>query len=170
MTSVHSAPADSGEDALVGQVDEVLRASRAIVGIVAASLAGIEEVVTVPQLRVLVMVHTRGPLNLGAVAAGLAVNPSNASRTCDRLIHAGLLDRRESAVDRRNITLTLTPAGQRLVDKVIKRRREEIERVLRTMPPGERSAVGAAMAAFASAAGEPEDEARVLALMWPPTT
>lgn len=170
MTSVHGAPADGDEDALAGQVDEVLRASRAIIGIVAASLAGVEEVVTVPQLRVLVMVHTRGPLNLAAVAAGLAVNPSNASRTCDRLIHAGLLDRRESAVDRRNITLTLTAAGQRLVDKVTNRRREEIERMLRTMTPGERSAVGAAMAGFASAAGEPEDEARALALMWPPTT
>ncbi|RWA18908.1 hypothetical protein MELE44368_04515 [Mycolicibacterium elephantis DSM 44368] len=165
-----TAPTDSGEDALVGQVDDVLRASRAMVGIVAASLAGVEEVVTVPQLRVLVMVHTRGPLNLAAVAAGLAVNPSNASRTCDRLIQAGLLDRRESAVDRRNITLTLTPAGKRLVDKLTKRRRGEIERVLRTMSPAERSAVGAAMAAFASAAGEPEDESRFLALMWPRTT
>ncbi len=170
MTSVPGAPADGDENALAGQADEVLRASRAIIGIVAASLAGVEEVVTVPQLRVLVMVHTLGPLNLAAVAAGLAVNPSNASRTCDRLINAGLLDRRESAVDRRNITLTLTPAGQRLVDKVTKRRREEIERVLRTMTPGERSAVGAAMAGFASAAGEPEDEAGVLALMWPPAT
>lgn len=170
MTSVPTAPTDSGEDALAGQVDDVLRASRAIVGIVAASLAGVEEVVTVPQLRVLVMVHTRGPLNLAAVAAGLAVNPSNASRTCDRLIQAGLLDRRESPVDRRNITLTLTPAGKRLVDKLTKRRRGEIQRVLRTMSPAERSAVGAAMAAFASAAGEPEDESRLLALMWPRTT
>lgn len=116
------------------------------------------------------MVHTRGPLNLAAVAAGLAVNPSNASRTCDRLIQAGLLDRRESPVDRRNITLTLTPAGKRLVDKLTKRRRGEIERVLRTMSPAERSAVGAAMAAFASAAGEPDDESRLLALMWPRTT
>ncbi|MGE2690446.1 MarR family winged helix-turn-helix transcriptional regulator [Mycolicibacterium pulveris] len=169
MTSMHSAPADSGEDALVAQVDEVLRASRAIVGIVATSLAGVDEVVTVPQLRTLVMVHTRGPLNLGAVAAGLGVNPSNASRTCDRLIQAGLLDRRESTVDRRNITLSLTAAGRRLVEKVTKRRRKEIERVLSTMTPGERSAVGAAMAAFASAAGEPEDEARLLALMWPAT-
>lgn len=170
MTSVPDTPTDSSEDALAGQVDEVMRASRAIVGMVAASLAGVEELVTVPQLRVLVMVHTRGPLNLGAVAAGLAVNPSNASRTCERLIQAGLLNRRESAVDRRNITLTLTPAGQRLVDKLTQRRREEIERVLRTMTPAERSAVGAAMGAFASAAGEPEDEAQLLALMWPRTT
>lgn len=111
----------------------MLRASRALVGIAAASLAGIDEVVAVPQLRVLVMVCTRGPLNLAAVAADLAVNPSNASRTCDRLLHAGLLDRRESPIDRRHITLTLTPGGRRLVEKVTKRRRTAIERVLRTM-------------------------------------
>ena len=41
-----------------------------------------DNVVTVPQFRGFVMLHTRGPLNLAAVAAGLDVNPSNASRTC----------------------------------------------------------------------------------------
>jgi DNA-binding MarR family transcriptional regulator len=52
------------------------------------------------------------------VAGALDVNPSNASRTCDRLMKAGLLDRRESPDDRRNVTLTLTEAGTWLVDKV----------------------------------------------------
>ena len=64
------------------QIDAVLRASRALVGIAADSIADVDDVVTVPQFRVLVMLHTRGPLNLAAVAAGLDVNPSNASRMC----------------------------------------------------------------------------------------
>ncbi|HYB35023.1 MAG TPA: MarR family transcriptional regulator, partial [Mycobacterium sp.] len=94
--------------------------------------------VTVPQLRVLVMVDTKGPLNLAAVAASLGVNPSNASRICDRLIRAGLLDRQEAPDDRRSITLSLTGAGRRLVNKMMKHRRTSIIRVLRDMDPDDR--------------------------------
>ena len=99
------------------QIEAVSRASRALVGIAASSIASVVDDVTVPQWRVLVMVDTRGPLNLAAVAAGLDVNPSNASRICDRLIKAGWLDRQESPTDRRNITLSLTADGRRLVDQ-----------------------------------------------------
>ncbi len=135
-------------------------------GIAATSIAGIEDSVTVPQFRVLVMLYTRGPLNLAAVAAGLDVNPSNASRTCDKLIKAGLVDRRESAVDRRHITLTLTAAGRRLVATVTKRRRAAIERILRTMTAAERDTLAEALAGFASAAGEPTVDENLLTL-WP---
>jgi DNA-binding MarR family transcriptional regulator len=151
------------------QVDAVLRASRALVGIAATSLAAVEDVVTVPQWRVLVLIYTRGPLNLASVAAELAVNPSNASRTCDRLTRAGLLDRRESEVDRRNITLTLTAAGRRLVQKVTRQRRTAIEKVLRGMPAAAREGLADALAEFAAAAGEYTDDGPVVAALWPPT-
>jgi DNA-binding MarR family transcriptional regulator len=150
------------------QIDAVLRASRALVGIAATSIADVEDVVTVPQFRVLVMLFTRGPLNLAAVAAGLDVNPSNASRTCDRLLKAGLLDRRESADDRRNVTLTLTDAGRQLVDSVTKHRRVAIERVLRNMSAPARERLAKALSAFATAAGEPLED-NLLTLFWHPT-
>ncbi|OBF14806.1 MarR family transcriptional regulator [Mycobacterium kubicae] len=137
------------------QIDAVLRATRAMVGIAAASIAEVDDTVTVPQLRVLVMVDTRGPLNLAGVAAGLGVNPSNASRICDRLIKAGLLNRQEAADDRRNITLTLSAAGRQLVDKVIEHRRTAIIRVLGDMEPEDREALKTALDRFATAAGEP---------------
>ena len=148
------------------QIDAVLRASRALVGIAAASIAAVDDDVTVPQLRVLVMVDTKGPLNLAAVAAGLRVNPSNASRTCDRLIRAGLLDRQDLPDDRRNITLSLTDAGRRLVNKVIEHRRTAIIRVLRDMDPDDRELLTTALDRFATAAGEPlaHDAVR---LIWP---
>jgi DNA-binding MarR family transcriptional regulator len=151
------------------QVDAVLRASRALVGIAAASLAGVDEVVTMPQFRALMLVSTRGPLNLAAVAAALDVNPSNASRTCDRLIKAGLLDRRESPVDRRNVMLTLTPAGRRLVGKVTRRRRAAIERVLAEMTSSQRDALAEALSVFAAVAGEPDVDTDILTPVGPPT-
>ncbi|MFY9917275.1 MAG: MarR family transcriptional regulator [Mycobacterium sp.] len=151
-----------------GEIDAVLRASRALVGIAAASIADVEDVVTVPQFRVLVMLYTRGPLNLAAVASGLDVNPSNASRTCDRLLKAGLLDRRESPDDRRNVALTLTDAGRRLVDTVTKHRRAAIEQVLHNMSAPERERLAKALSAFATAAGEPPED-NLLTLVWHPT-
>lgn len=169
MTSPRKAR-NRGSELQPDHVDAVVRASRALVGIAAASMAGIDDVVTVPQFRVLVMIDTRGPMNLAAVAAELDVNPSNASRTCDRLIKAGLLDRRASEVDRRNIALTLTPAGRRLVDKVTRRRRAAIARVLRKMDAADRAALADALTAFGEAAGEPVDHASVLTLLWPATS
>jgi DNA-binding MarR family transcriptional regulator len=137
------------------QIEAVMRASRALVGITAASIAEVDDIVTVPQLRVLMMIATRGPMNLVSAAAGLSVSAPNASRICDRLLKAGLLDRREDANDRRNITLTLTDDGRVLIDRVVRHRRTAIRRVLRNMSARERESLAAALDSFAAAAGEP---------------
>lgn len=129
--------------------------ARALVGIVAESIADVDDVVTVPQLRILMMITTRGPMNLGAVAAGLDVSSPNASRICDRLLRAGLLNRAEDPSDRRNIMLTLTKDGQNLVDRVTRHRRTAIKRILSAMSAAERESLAGAMRIFATAAGEP---------------
>lgn len=165
-----SLPRDArGDRPSIEHVDAVLRASRALVGIAAASMSGIDDIVTVPQFRVLVIIFSRGPSNLAAVADELEVNRSNASRICDRLIKAGLLQRRESSVDRRQVTLTLTAPGRQLVERVNRRRRSAIERVLRDMPDAEREVLATALAAFAAAAGESADDAAARTLLWPKT-
>jgi DNA-binding MarR family transcriptional regulator len=140
------------------QVDAVMRASRALVGITAASIAEVDDRVTVPQLRVMMMIATRGAMNLVAVAAGLGVSSPNASRICDRLLKAGMLDRREDLEDRRHVTLTLTADGDALVAELIRHRRNAIRRILRTMTPREREDLAIVMNGFADAAGEPLGE------------
>jgi DNA-binding MarR family transcriptional regulator len=136
-------------------LDAVMRASRVIAGIVAESVAQAGDVVTMPQLRVLVLVATRSQVNASAVAAALDVHPSNATRLLDRLVQAGLLDRREAAADRRNIELNLTEDAVRLVDSVMEHRREALARVLRQMGSTERRRLTAALEDFSDAAGEP---------------
>jgi DNA-binding MarR family transcriptional regulator len=148
------------------QVDAVQRASRALVGIAAAATAAVDATVTVPQLRVLVLLDTRGPLNLAGVAAALGVNPSNASRICERLIKVGLVNRQESPLDRRNITLSLTDDGRRLINKVTRHRRAAITRVLRDMDPDDRELLTTALDRFATAAGEPTPD-DAITMVWP---
>lgn len=140
------------------QVEAVLRASRVLVGITAASIAEVDEVVTVPQLRVMMMLATRGPLNLLGVAGGLGVAPSNASRICDRLLKLGMIDRRDDPADRRQLELTLTAEGSALIDRVVRHRRTAIRRILRKMEPDQRDRLAAALDSFATAAGEPVEE------------
>jgi DNA-binding MarR family transcriptional regulator len=122
-------------------------------------VAAVDDVATLPQLRVLAMVSNRGPLNLGAVATGLVVHPSNATRAVDRMVGAGLLSRSDDPTDRRNLVLELTPAGQALVDKVMNERRSAIAKILNRMPASRRRALVPVLRSFAIAAGEVPAEA-----------
>ena len=147
------------------EVEAVLGATRLLVAITARSVAEVDDVVTLPQLRVLVMVHSRGPLNLGSVARGLGVHPSNATRVCDRLVNAGLLHRSDDPTDRRNLLLRLTAGGRELVDGVMDRRRTAIGDVLRQMPAEQRATLVPVLQSFARAGGEVPDS-EVWALGW----
>lgn len=140
-------------------VEAVMAAARVLVAVSARSVAGVDDVVTLPQLRVLVMIAGREALNLGAVAQGLGVHPSNATRLVERLVVAGLVDRRDDPNDRRNLVLALTAEGRRLLDQVMEHRRAAIREILGRMPAGRRRALVPVMRAFADAGGETPDDA-----------
>ena len=119
-------------------VESLVGASRLLTAVIARSLARVETTVTTPQLRVLVLLGSRGAVNLSTVAQGLGVNPSNASRTCEQLVVAGLVSRQEDPVDRRQVVLGLTGAGEALVRVSMDHRRAIFERLVRAMPAEER--------------------------------
>ncbi len=147
------------------EVEAVMLAARLLVAVSARSVAAVEDVVSLPQLRVLVMVSSRGPLNLGAVAAGLGVHPSNATRAVDRLVVAGFLSRTDDPTDRRNLVLELTPQGKGLVERVMDDRRAAIAGILERMPPSRRRALVPVLRSFAAAGGEVDVDA-VWSLGW----
>ena len=156
----------TGASDVAGQADAVMRAARVLVGIIARSITEVEQEVSIPQFRVLVMIATRGSLNLGEVAEGLGVHPSNATRTVERLVVAGLIERAENPADRRYLVLRLTPQGQDIVERVMAYRRAAIGSVLDDMPGARRQALASALSAFAEAAGETShgEDAYVLGL------
>ena len=135
----------------------VLAGTQVIGSLIAESISQVETEVTMPQLRVLMLAATQAPLNLLSVAADLGVHPSNATRTCDRLVRAGLLDRRTSERDRRHLAMTLTPAGRRLVDRVLSYRRRHVQRLLEKMSSADRAALVRSLAALADAADADTD-------------
>jgi DNA-binding MarR family transcriptional regulator len=147
------------------QIEAVMLATRVLVAVTAQSLASVEHLITLPQLRVLVVIASRGPLNLTAVAQGLGVHASNATRLCDKLVEAALIQRSEDPADRRNLVLRLTAAGYQLVQGMTDQRRAAIATILAKMPPELRDDLVPVLRGFAQAAGE-ITEKQVWALGW----
>lgn len=157
-------PVSTTKDTLLEtQVEAALAASRVFVAIVVASTDEVEPVVSVRQLRTLVVLVEHDKLNLAALADRLGVHPSNATRLCDRLVEAGLVRRVQADHDRRQVELTATPTGRSLVERLMDRRRLALERVLAAMPAGERASVAAALRTFAVAGGETDSAGTFLA-------
>ena len=136
-------------------VDAVMRASRALVGITVRALGSVSDEVTLPQLRTLVVVSLQGEQTVSALAERLDVHASTMTRMCSRLVNRGLVERKPSALDRREVVIALTQEGQRLVDEVMDKRRREIDAIVRNMSIDDRERVVNALDLFSRAADGP---------------
>src|SRR3954452_21323566 len=69
------------------------------------------------QLRALTVLQENSGVNLNDLAQVMGVTVSTTSRLVARLVAAGLVDRKPSPQTRREIRLTLTPAGRGRVQR-----------------------------------------------------
>jgi DNA-binding MarR family transcriptional regulator len=147
--------AASAAEVLEGQaevVDAVLAASRVFVAVASNALAGLTPEVTLPQFRALVLLEARGAMTVADLAVELGVAPSTASRMCDRLVAKKLVRRTVDRTDRRRMRLTLQAAGRALIAASTKRRKQQIARLLKTIPVTERLQLSAALQMLVAAA------------------
>lgn len=142
------------EDSPDAITDALLTASRLLVAMSARSIARVDETITVTQFRTLVILSTRDPVNLATLAGLLGVAPSTTGRMVDRLVSAGLIDRRPHPESRRELVVELTSRGHEVVRRVTAYRRDEIASVVQRMPPRERHGLVRALVAFTDAGGE----------------
>jgi DNA-binding MarR family transcriptional regulator len=138
-----------------GDISQLMLASRAILGAAVRALGSVDASISVPKMRVLVLLWTGEPLNLSAVAEGLGVNASNASRTCDRLVTAGCVHRGEDVADRRQVELTLTDRGRALVEALMRRREHELAAIVARMTELDRRRLMTSLEPFNRAASSP---------------
>ena len=125
-------------------------------GIAVRSIAAVEDEVTLVQYRALVLLATRGDQNVSDLAEALGIHPSTATRLCDRLVAKDLVERATSIESRREIRLSLAPAGRGVVRAVSARRRKEVTQIVERLPRDERQRLRAVFKLFAEAAGEAE--------------
>lgn len=113
-------------------------------GLLALSLQASAELpgrLSLTQLRALAETEKAGPCTLGALADTLLISTSSASRLVDRLVAAGVLDRRTSDLNRREVSLRVTAAGQRLLRRHEAARRHVFADLLRELKPTEARAL-----------------------------
>ncbi|MEJ8651021.1 MarR family transcriptional regulator [Streptomyces sp. MS1.AVA.3] len=159
----HGAPRPAGAAAPGEDLDHdvekviaaVLTASRLLVGISARALGRLAPSLTLPQLRALVVLDGQGPVKLAALAGALNVNPSTAMRMVDRLEAAGSVTRQAHPANRREVVLSLTDEGRRLVERVLADRHTEIAGIVARLPAAQRAGLIDSLRALTDAAGEP---------------
>lgn len=135
-------------------VETLLMAGRAMVALAARTLADVDDEVTLPQSRALIVLASRGPQRVTDIAADLGVAPSTATRMCDRLTRKGLIHRYRSAVNRREVLLSLTPSGKDLIRKLSQRRRDGLSLLVAPIPEESYIHIVQALQRFGSDAGE----------------
>jgi len=118
-----------------GQVDDFLASAHILAAAVREVLEQrlVDRVVTgritAAQVKLLQLVAITEEYTLSEVASFLDVSNAAASKGVDRLVRLGLLRRAEDTVDRRNIHLSLTPAGRRLVKQHESARRAKLDQI-----------------------------------------
>lgn len=149
----------------VEDVDAVLEACRSLVAISAWSVETVADQVDLVQLRVLVVLATRGAVSLKDVADAGHLHLSRASRACERLVGKNLITRSDDPEDRRVLQLRLTRAGEAVVRTVMDARREAVAPVLAAMSATRRTELVRSLRAFAAVSGE-AGAADVSSLAW----
>jgi DNA-binding MarR family transcriptional regulator len=79
---------------------------------------------TGPQADALVVIGQAQPIALKDLGSLLIAEAGHPSRLVDRLVEAGLVERRAAEDDRRRVELKLTRAGRRLAQRAEKARQE----------------------------------------------
>ena len=85
---------------------------------------------TVSEWRVLAALAGNEPMSIGRIAQITTIKQSTVSRLLDRMEAAGHVERLNKDGDRRVTLVAITPAGSRMVSRLIPLAREHEQRVL----------------------------------------
>ena len=83
------------------------------------------ENLSLPQLAALHFVDLRGQIRIGELCDELVLPQPAASRLISEMVERGLLERREDDTDRRAKVITLSAAGQKLIEAISRQRVDE---------------------------------------------
>ena len=122
----------------------------------AADPARWAEGLTMAQLRVLFYLGRSDPASVGEVATGLGISQPSATETLDKLVRAGLVERRADPQDRRVTRNLLSAAGKEMVDRPWETRRAVLASALRHASIEDRTAIARGLEALCQALQEAE--------------
>ena len=138
-------------------LDVVLRGTTWLTALAAQGYQDVarSEDITWVQLRDLVLLATTATSTVSMLARQTGVAVSTASRTVERLILAGLVERVGGSEDRRRVELHVTPGGRAMVALLAAHRTAGLRAVVDAMAVEDRDALVRGMAALTAAGNLP---------------
>jgi len=85
---------------------------------------------TSSQIKVLISFSDQSSFTMTELSRTHAVSVSTMTSMVDRLLQLGLFERQRDDADRRIVRVRLTPEGKKIVDYLMKVRRQELEKFL----------------------------------------
>ncbi len=113
--------------------------------------------ITMPQAKVLYLAAADGGLRMSVLAARLRVTLSTVSGLVDRLVDAGLVARRDDPLDRRQVLVSVTPAGQTLIERFRELNRRQLRELLERLSDDDLAVVDRAIGLLLREANETPD-------------
>ena len=107
---------------------------------------------TLPQVKVLMLLSTRGVLRMSALGRALGTTVSTATGIVDRLVERNLVERAADPADRRIVLVRLTGAGHETLERVSALTRDRMAELLARLDARELRTVAEAMEILLKAA------------------
>ena len=91
------------------------------------------------EFGVLEVLYHKGELPVCDVQRRILVESSSTTYVVDKLVKRGLVRRRHSQADRREVLLTLTPAGRRLIQTIFPTHADTMRQAVAALAPREQA-------------------------------
>ena len=142
------------------EVEAIHDAAESLAALWTRAYESAEGRVSPSQLRTLLTIARHEPITVTALAGELQAMVSSVTRLCDRLVAAGYVDRAGSPTSRRQVLITLTQAGRRLLDEIRAHRLAELAAALSRLRASERDALLTGLTALRDADRPPRSRRR----------
>jgi len=110
------------------------------------------------QMRIVMQLYRRGPAKISDIASWIGISLPTASEQIDRLVEAGMAERRVNPEDRREVLVDLSPRAIERAGFVWNLQRARIQRVLERFTPEEQPLIVRVLNAFADVFEQDPDE------------
>lgn len=107
--------------------------------------------ITLAQCQILKELGSAKEVCLVSLAETLGIDSSTLSRTANRMVEAGMIDRITNCQDRRYVSLTLTEKGQQLYEHIEKQGNHYYSEVFELVPEDKRNQVIESFTLFTNA-------------------
>lgn len=148
-----------------GRTDEAVRLSDLFVQLLYKTLSKrvVEDLtdakVSLPQMQALRYIWLHEHVLVGNLADGLAISYPSATNMVHRLVRQNLVTRKTNPADRREVEVSLTPAGRSLMERVETERVSRMDSVLARMDTTDRENMLSGLHRFVALAVEDDDDA-----------